>query len=364
MSRGLSFEDAVFVTVNTMGLGVIDEPTKFVASLMDLCDESLSELRVAERNCDAEFLSVFSAAVKGGTIETLRDASLRGQAILCNQRLIDDEMATRVCEGISRGLERFLFPRKQMTSIAQPDTKATRPDNAAQGNSSSEQTQQVQLKTTTKSHKKGRGIIITIVIIIAFSLLGRIAGRYTAESMLESVGTSNRSSESVIREGVQGELDKLNSGVFPDLGVWLSQNEEAAQQLSRLGIEPEELFSTMFEGFNAQIVDIDINGNTAVVHITVSHKDTSNLKTELDEALVEAMASGEVSSAMTEDEVMKWYGATFISRIKAAPLTQSESEILLYEEGNAWSVDDEKWQDEIARLFAVDAYGAVSNNAE
>lgn len=110
----LSFEETVYRTLATAGVGVLSDPKRFLSYVMDLCDESSVELSVLIRNCDEEVLGPYLKAADESSGESLEMASTRALYVLVDKRSIDRGRASLLCAGMRSALERCLGEREQI----------------------------------------------------------------------------------------------------------------------------------------------------------------------------------------------------------------------------------------------------------
>lgn len=223
MAQRLSFEEAVLEILRIAGVDVLDDPSRFVAYIMDLCDESLPELRVAERNCDREFLSIFSTAVKSGSPEALNTASARGLSLLQNQRFIGHAVAVSVCEGIANALRQVLYPASNHSVIVNQNkdgmheskTANDRQQNAQNLKPDTDQLQEIQqqqdTQTSDRSRKKARLMAICIptgAIVVAIAIVSAVlfAGKRYSIQFMGNGAESGSVASVYVREGDTLEL--------------------------------------------------------------------------------------------------------------------------------------------------------------
>lgn len=143
-------------------------------------------------------------------------------------------------------------------------------------------------------------------------------------------GCSN--SEQVIKDALTSELDQIknhDASVMDEIS-----SQPGMDSLSQLGIEPAQFVESMLTGFDYQIGEVKVDGDTATAQITLTVKNFSSFQDDLT-AIVKKM---DFSKYKSYDAAMKDVGAEVIKLIDGMePKTADPFTITYKKEGNTWT---------------------------
>lgn len=102
-----NFEDAFYQVLETEGTRILRSPKRLLGLVSDLCDQSSSEFRVFEYNCNSELLSPFVEAVEKGLDSAGLDAATNRAIFALEDRSIEAKRAATTAIDIRNALARY-----------------------------------------------------------------------------------------------------------------------------------------------------------------------------------------------------------------------------------------------------------------
>lgn len=149
-------------------------------------------------------------------------------------------------------------------------------------------------------------------------------------------------SEQLIREDLVSELDQIKNADEATVKEVAESMESAmasqAAQMEAMGISPEEIASSMFEGFDYAIDDIKVAGEEAVAEVTVTARDFSEFATGVAEMASNAMADPQQFAGMTKEQVMTAMGDQFKQILADLPLSETDISLDYEKKDGTWQM--------------------------
>ena len=165
--------------------------------------------------------------------------------------------------------------------------------------------------------------------------------------VLALVGCSSGPTDAdVIRQGIDEELSSIKSG---DDELVSAVAEGAGEDLDQLGIDSAQFLSAYLDGFDYSIGDINVDGNTATVHLSVTCRSMNGIVSDFESKFTEALT--EADDVTDEDALYKLAGEVLMQCVADAPLKTSECDVTCEKDSDgSWSYADGV-QEQVSELF-------------
>ena len=167
-------------------------------------------------------------------------------------------------------------------------------------------------------------------------------------------GASN--DEKLIKDGISEVLDNFKNPTKESLSEYVGGNEAALASLDAYGVDYVELFQHLFKHFDYTIDDVKVNGDTAVVKLTVENV---NLEKALSEAST-AMQSdpefvSEVQAAYVSGGEQAMYKLVFQKMYDAidssTDIVKNQMELTCTKTNGQWAPDDESVTELVSKVY-------------
>jgi len=151
-----------------------------------------------------------------------------------------------------------------------------------------------------------------------------------ALTMMIMVAGCGKSDEQVIKDGISSELDQ-----FKDVNSdqWQQNMSSLDSTLSGYGISSTDLVSSWVEGFDYQIGDVTIDGDTATVQVTITCKQlypvmSAATQTLMNDPDVSTMSVTDLQTKVGTEIMKEFQNATPVTTTISVPCEKS---------GNSWT---------------------------
>jgi hypothetical protein len=160
----------------------------------------------------------------------------------------------------------------------------------------------------------------------------------TGLALLSGLTACKEATEAVIRESLTTELDKLknpNSTLWSDAGV----GED--------GGLTTEFVTAWSESYSFEIGEVAVNGDTAIVQISITCKQIGPIMKEITDAAL----SGEGFEGLTADEITQKVEDLFMDELNKAQPATTEFETVFNKTNNTWLEDTANDQEYMKALM-------------
>lgn len=145
-------------------------------------------------------------------------------------------------------------------------------------------------------------------------------------------------SENMIRAGVSQELETLksfNKEIYDKYGF----EKSISSSFEMLGIDGYEFMEAYFMGFDYEVGEIAINGDSVDVELTLSMRRASDLQAELTSMMTSA--NPEEFKGMSQDQIYKELGKRFMDILRgdSVPLSSQTVHVEGIKEGSGWNFE-------------------------
>ncbi|MEI3376867.1 MAG: hypothetical protein V8R08_03395 [Coriobacteriales bacterium] len=163
-----------------------------------------------------------------------------------------------------------------------------------------------------------------------------------AFSLFALIGCGSSNPEQVIRQGLSEEFDSvknLNEDTLEEL-VGNSLN-----QFQQYGIDMKEFLRSYFEGFDYNIGDITVDGDTAEAEVTMKIKSYSQFmedyEADVNQYVLDLQSNPSALSSMTQEDLLAQLGPIMMETLKDVPVVETAPVIIeCTKKGNTWEVAD------------------------
>lgn len=147
------------------------------------------------------------------------------------------------------------------------------------------------------------------------------------------LGGCAKTSEDVLRETVENEFDAYKN--LEDAALEKIAQTAEQEGLSDLGISGVDFASAVLAGFDYDIDDIQIDGETATVHVMIASKSSTDFENKLSEA-VQAFVDSDAAQGMTPDEKNTQIGVITMKAFEDAEIINEEAELQFQLQDKTW----------------------------
>ncbi len=154
--------------------------------------------------------------------------------------------------------------------------------------------------------------------------------------------SSGPSDEEVIKGGVTDTLDQVKKLDDATLSDMVDAASGELSGLDAMGIDYKELFKTVFDGFDYQIGDIEVDGDAAKADLTITAKSFNDAETKAEEITANWLQeAGSSVNDMTEDQINAKVGELVMQAISETDPKTSTVKTTFTKNGDEWSCDDD-----------------------
>ena len=176
-----------------------------------------------------------------------------------------------------------------------------------------------------------------------------------ALAMLVSLcACGGKSSEEVIREGVSADFETIKNFKDNPSSEILGNLSDMAD-LEQFGIDGNEFFTIWFDGFDYQIDEITIQGDSATVKVTLTIKSFEDALNRFTEE-INKLQYDEEYIGLAEEEIYKKLGPILLDCIKQAPLFSPTVELPYVLKDGTWTPGSD-----FSKLLTEAIYGDMLN---
>lgn len=161
---------------------------------------------------------------------------------------------------------------------------------------------------------------LRIVLVSVCSVLLVLAG-----IALSSCGPNH---EQAIRDSLTQELESIKNLEESYLSQLTSDSD--VSELSQFGIDPNEFFKQLLDGFDYQIQSVTVDGETADATVVISMKSMSDFAANLEQSMQDLLADESLTS-LSEDEIYAKVGESIMNDVTELPVTQFDPVTITYQ---------------------------------
>lgn len=146
--------------------------------------------------------------------------------------------------------------------------------------------------------------------------------------------------EQVIREGMTEQLDAFKER-DPNLMTQLKMKALREGGLTGLGINLDDYFNSVYDGFDYSIDEVTVDGSNATVVVTLVRKDLSDVEGTIEQINDEILADPGYE-AMSQDEVKALFVEKYFAYLNGLePVAEEPLTFELVKADNQWDMTDE-----------------------
>lgn len=162
-----------------------------------------------------------------------------------------------------------------------------------------------------------------------------------ALAVMLTSGCFGASDEQIIREGITQALDEMADGES-EARRQLVEELGSQDGMADLGIDPQEVSDSLFDGFAYEVGDIEVDSEqgTATAQVTLTSKSLSGVVDGLRGRIVDVLGSGDILT-MTQDEINAEVGTMLEESLHEAPVEEHELSLPCTRDGEgSWALDE------------------------
>lgn len=179
------------------------------------------------------------------------------------------------------------------------------------------------MKKLMKNLKKKTAAVLTFAMLAALSL----------------TACGGESAEEVIRKGVTEELEEIKNLEDSFLDEVIAELDDSGD-LELLGIEADEFCRAILADFDYKVGDITVDGNDAIVNVTITMKDVAEILETWTEDIM-ALAEDEAVLSMTEDELYAKMGEMLMTSLEEGEVKDTVLDLPYEKVDNVWQGTEE-----------------------
>lgn len=141
-----------------------------------------------------------------------------------------------------------------------------------------------------------------------------------AFSGLALFGCGGTSDEQMVRDAVSAELDSIKNITDESVAAFTEGAGENA--FADYGVSNEQFMTEYFAGFDYSIDSVTVEGDVATVEVSMTMRTMTDFEEALTTKTEEFVASDEMLSIESEDELNQKIGELLIDSVKATELQQ------------------------------------------
>lgn len=149
-----------------------------------------------------------------------------------------------------------------------------------------------------------------------------------------------------------------------DLEEYFGKTEEATDQfaeglessagedLDTLGITEDEFTEAYLDGYDYEIGEITVDGDTATAEVTLSIKSMGDIMTDFQSEFTDWVYSVDASEVTSEDDLYKQAGQILLQVTKDAPATETTHEVKYSKNSDGeWEMDSDSESEIMSSIY-------------
>lgn len=168
--------------------------------------------------------------------------------------------------------------------------------------------------------------------------------------------SSSSNDKDLITKGITEMLDNFKNPTEASLSQYVAGNEAQLAQLEAYGVDYVELFQHLFKHFDYTINDVQINGDKAVVKMTVENINVANVMNETtaslqnDPEFVSAVQSAYLSDG--EQAAMKLvFDKLYADMDASTDIVKSDVELTCTKKNGQWEPDEASVNELVSKVY-------------
>ena len=168
--------------------------------------------------------------------------------------------------------------------------------------------------------------------------------------------SSSSNDKDLITKGITEMLDNFKNPTKESLSQYVAGNEAQLAQLEAYGIDYVELFQHLFKHFDYTINDVQVNGDKAVVKMTVENINVSNVMNntsnsmETDTAFQQEVQSAYLSGG--EQAAMKLvFDKLYADMDASTDIVKSDVELTCTKKNGQWEPDEASVNELVSKVY-------------
>ena len=168
--------------------------------------------------------------------------------------------------------------------------------------------------------------------------------------------SSSSNDKDLITKGITEMLDNFKNPTEASLSQYVAGNEAQLAQLEAYGVDYVELFQHLFKHFDYTINDVQINGDKAVVKMTVENINVSNVMNNTSNSMAtDAAFQQEVQSAYQsggEQAAMKLvFDKLYADMDASTDIVKSDVELTCTKKNGQWEPDEASVNELVSKVY-------------
>lgn len=172
--------------------------------------------------------------------------------------------------------------------------------------------------------------------------------------VLVACGSSAADDEQLINDELTKVLDAFKNPTKESLSPYITDSDLA--QLDALGVDYVELFQHLFKHFDYTINDVKVDGDKAVVKLTVENADISKVMSDLENSMTtDTEFVNELMTAYSSGGEQAIYPIIFKKLYQAiddsTDIVKSDAELKLTKTNNQWDIDEDSMNELVSKVY-------------
>lgn len=168
--------------------------------------------------------------------------------------------------------------------------------------------------------------------------------------------SSSSNDKDLITKGITEMLDNFKNPTKESLSQYVAGNEAQLAQLEAYGIDYVELFQHLFKHFDYTINDVQVNGDKAVVKMTVENINVSNVMNNTENSMsTDTAFQQEVQSAYLsggEQAAMKLvFDKLYADMDASTDIVKSDVELTCTKKNGQWEPDEASVNELVSKVY-------------
>ena len=171
---------------------------------------------------------------------------------------------------------------------------------------------------------------------------------------LVACGSSAANDEQLIQDELAKVLDAFKNPTAESLAPYVGDTD--LSMFDTYGIDYVELFQHLFKHFDYTIKDVKVDGDKAVVQLTVENADVSKVMADLESSMTTDSAfQTELLNAYTSGGESALYPIIFQKLYDAldasTDIVKSDAELKLTKTNNQWDIDEDSMNELVSKVY-------------
>ena len=159
------------------------------------------------------------------------------------------------------------------------------------------------------------------------------------------VGCGGPDPEEVIREDVTSRLDLLKDTDSDEYKELVDMMDSSLAGADQYGIEADEVVASLFDGYDYEITEVEVDEDTATVEVAVTCKSLGDIEDAMydgiDQLYEEAAANPEKFATMSEDEINEYAGQFIMDIFNETEARETDLTLTYTETDGEWEADED-----------------------